>query len=375
MSYTPEIIEGPQGIPGIRGPKGDKGDRGPMGLEGPEGPQGEQGEQGIQGFEGPRGPRGPIGLEGERGPKGERGKDGRDGKDGKDGKDADMNEVRMIAEVGSRSAVKEHEAKFNHDPFLVGSKKVSEAGMEDGMVMTYDGKGDRLHYTTLKQVATKVTKLAGRGLSLPSQSGNSGKYLTTDGQRSSWAAIAGTGDVVGPASAVANNVAIFDGTTGKLIKDSGLALSGTNTGDQLTFKTISVAGQSDVVADSATDTLTLIEGANVTITTNATNDSITISSSAGIGSGITRTVTSISTPTTAGSTASVDYVYFISAGTTLTLPTAVGNKNRYSVKNVDSSDATIAFTGGETADGSATITLRQYVAVDLISDNSNWNVV
>ena len=35
----------------------------------------------------------------------------------------------------------------------------------------------------------------------------------------------GSGDVVGPASAVNSNVALFDGTTGKLIKDSGLALS------------------------------------------------------------------------------------------------------------------------------------------------------
>jgi hypothetical protein len=42
----------------------------------------------------------------------------------------------------------------------------------------------------------------------------------------------GSGDVVGPASAVDNRVAFFDGITGKLIKDSGLTLSGTNTGDQ-----------------------------------------------------------------------------------------------------------------------------------------------
>src|SRR6185503_4477764 len=47
------------------------------------------------------------------------------------------------------------------------------------------------------------------------------------------------------------------------------------------FKTISVSGQSDVVADSDTDTLTLAAGSNVTITTNATTDTITIASSAG----------------------------------------------------------------------------------------------
>jgi hypothetical protein len=40
------------------------------------------------------------------------------------------------------------------------------------------------------------------------------------------------GAVVGPASATGDHVALFSGSTGKLIKDSGLTLSGTNTGDQ-----------------------------------------------------------------------------------------------------------------------------------------------
>jgi len=46
------------------------------------------------------------------------------------------------------------------------------------------------------------------------------------------------------------------------------------------FKTIVVAGQTNVVADSATDTLTLVAGTNVSITTNATTDTITINSTA-----------------------------------------------------------------------------------------------
>lgn len=41
----------------------------------------------------------------------------------------------------------------------------------------------------------------------------------------------GSWDVVWPASSVNNNVALFNWTTGKLIKDSWLALSGSNTGD------------------------------------------------------------------------------------------------------------------------------------------------
>ena len=56
--------------------------------------------------------------------------------------------------------------------------------------------------------------------------------------------------------------------------------SGTNTGDQNIFSTISVSGQSDVIADTASDTLTLVAGSNITITTNAATDAITIAASA-----------------------------------------------------------------------------------------------
>ena len=54
---------------------------------------------------------------------------------------------------------------------------------------------------------------------LPSQTGNNGKVLTTDGTNTSWSTN-GVGDVVGPASATDNAVARFDTTTGKLIQNS-----------------------------------------------------------------------------------------------------------------------------------------------------------
>ena len=61
--------------------------------------------------------------------------------------------------------------------------------------------------------------------------------------------------------------------------------SGGGGGDvnQNAFSSIVVAGSSDVVADSATDSFTLIAGSNVTLSTNATNDAITINASAGSG--------------------------------------------------------------------------------------------
>lgn len=51
----------------------------------------------------------------------------------------------------------------------------------------------------------------------------------------------------------------------------------------LAFPTISVSGQSDVVADSSADTLTIAAGSNITITTNASTDTITIAASGGGG--------------------------------------------------------------------------------------------
>lgn len=49
----------------------------------------------------------------------------------------------------------------------------------------------------------------------------------------------GVGDVIGPVSAADNRVVFFDGITGKIIKDSGLTLSGGNTGDQTSIVGIS----------------------------------------------------------------------------------------------------------------------------------------
>ncbi|NDZ11480.1 hypothetical protein C7T35_01460 [Variovorax sp. WS11] len=61
--------------------------------------------------------------------------------------------------------------------------------------------------------------------------GGTTNFLRADGTFNAPAG-GGSGDVVGPASSVNNRVALFDGTTGKLLKDSGLTLSGSNTGDQ-----------------------------------------------------------------------------------------------------------------------------------------------
>ena len=65
--------------------------------------------------------------------------------------------------------------------------------------------------------------------------------------------------------------------------DGTITINSSAAGD--VFKTISVAGQSDVVADASTDTLTLVAGSNMTITTNAGSDTITFAASGGGGTG------------------------------------------------------------------------------------------
>jgi hypothetical protein len=64
------------------------------------------------------------------------------------------------------------------------------------------------------------------------------------------------------------------------------------------FKTISVSGQSDIVADSNSDTLTVAGGTGITLTTNATTDTLTITN-AGVTS-ITGTSNEIEVSASAG---------------------------------------------------------------------------
>jgi hypothetical protein len=106
---------------------------------------------------------------------------------------------------------------------------------------------------------------------------------------------------------------------------------------------------------------------------------LTITQQSGImaGTGITRGIYSVSTNTAAGSGANVDYVYFVSGSSTITLPTAVGNTNQYTIKNVGTNTISIATTSSQTIDGSASpITINvQYVSLTIISDGTNWNII
>jgi len=83
----------------------------------------------------------------------------------------------------------------------------------------------------------------------------------------------------------ADRIAFWDDSAGAFawlsagtnISISGTTISSTNTVTNA-FTTIAVAGQSNVVADSTSDTLTFDAGSNITITTDAGTDTLTLSS-------------------------------------------------------------------------------------------------
>jgi len=97
-----------------------------------------------------------------------------------------------------------------------------------------------------------------------------------------------------------NQVLKYNGTN--WVNDTDATSGGGGTSNS--FETIAVAGQTSVVADSATDTLTLVAGTGITITTVAGTDTITIASS--VSSGATA-FTGLSDVSTAGLT--VDRIY------------------------------------------------------------------
>jgi hypothetical protein len=130
------VLQLPKGDTGAKGDKGDTGDTGPQGFPG------RDGKDGINGYNGTDGTNG---------------KDGQDGEDGLDG-------------VGIKNAY------IDFDNSLV-------------IVLT-DGKEINAGYlnqeakeavmATIKQGASTINEL------LPSQTGNAGKFLTTDGTNASW---------------------------------------------------------------------------------------------------------------------------------------------------------------------------------------------
>ncbi len=75
-------------------------------------------------------------------------------------------------------------------------------------------------------------------------------------------------------------VLLLDGSNNVVKRE--LDASAFSSSSENAFKTIAVSGQSNIVADSATDTLTLAAGSNITLTTSASTDTVTIASTSSV---------------------------------------------------------------------------------------------
>ena len=161
-------------------------------------------------------------------------------------------------------------------------------------------------------------------------------------------------------------------SNGSVITIDGTGVAGGGGGGN-SFGTVTVSGQSDVIADQANDVLTLVAGSGMTITTNPGGDTITFTSSGGGGSGTgtgtafiaardnftangTQTAFTLSTNATANSIlVAVDGLiqfhtedYSVS-GTTLTFVTAPANNEVLEVLHIS---------------GATNYLFQQYAAID-----------
>lgn len=128
--------------------------------------------------------------------------------------------------------------------------------------------------------ADVLTLVGGTGITITTNAATDAVTITATGSATPGAHA--TSHITGGTDIIPNAVA--SGNAGLLSGADKAKLDGVATGaevNQNTFSTITVAGQSDVVADAKADTLTLVAGTNVTITTNAATDTVTIAATGG----------------------------------------------------------------------------------------------
>jgi len=205
-------------------------------LETVKGKDGAPGEKGEIGETGEQGERGPQGEKGQDGKDGKNGKDGRDGRDGRDGIDGLNGKDGIDGKDGSPDTPEQVTEKINISKKLIRKEKIEGLADIQRMVTT--------------NLSTPVTTnffngLRGKNLTIvgatATQSGDTVQVTIPGGS--------GSGDVVGPTGAIDGHLAVFDGTTGKLIKDGGAIPSGT------------------IAVETPTGT---VDGTNVTFTVSAT---------------------------------------------------------------------------------------------------------
>ena len=158
---------------------------------------------------------------------------------------------------------------------------------------------------------------------------NTTGYITRSGISVTIASASGSGSL-----AYNNSTGVLTFTPADLTSGGGSASN--------SFATIAVSGQSNVVADSATDTLTLVAGSNITITTDAGSDTVTIAAAGGGSASNSFATIAVSGQSNVVADSSTDTLTLV-AGTGIVITTDAGS-DTVTVSSTVSAGAT-AFTG------------------------------
>ena len=190
---------GPTGATGATGPQGPQGEtgptgpQGPMGATGPQGPQGIQGPQGPQGVQGDPGPTGPTGATGATGATGPQGPQGDPTTvNGKTGSSItlDYTDVGAAPASGISPSAISGTAVIDSDPRLTNTRTPTDLSVTTAKIVDANVTNAKLANSSITINGSAVS-LGGSVTidALPSQTGNGGKYLTTDGSTASWSQI------------------------------------------------------------------------------------------------------------------------------------------------------------------------------------------
>lgn len=211
-----------------------------------------------------------------------------------------------------------------------------------------------------------LTLVAGSGLTITTNA-STDTITFTPGNFFNRIAVAGQDNV--NASSAGDILNVAAGTNITLTTDAATNTVTINSvgagGASNSFSTIAVAGQTNVVADSTTDTLTLVAGTGMTITTNAGSDTITFTSASG--------VTNFSEMTDANSAGlTIDEVY-LPAITTLSVSNT--GATAYLFDQYSGNNPTIYAVGGLTIAFKLNVSGHPFLIQDGAGNNYNTGLV